>query len=298
VAPHLYRAIVQASYAVTKYADPDETILVGELAASGRDDPGVTRPIRPLLFLREMGCVDARFRAVRSGSCGGFEPVPLDAVGHHPYSLFNSPFKRSEKRDDAALGDWRRLEATLDRLVAAKALTPSGVRRLDVHYTEFGYQTDPPDPFAGIPLRRQSRWLQDAAYVAWRTPRVRQLNQFRLSDGSIRGKGPLAYREFQSGLIFANHRPKPSLAAFPAPIVTRASGSRVFLWGQARAGHGESVVVERRRRGSKRFARFATVKANRHGYFRVRLRPSSGTYRYRYGGPKRSNHVSEGAQSL
>src|SRR4051794_29727407 len=129
VAPHLYRALVRAAYPAVKAAASSSTILIGELASSGRDDRGTTRPIRPLEFLRLMGCRDSRFRAIRSGRCKGFRPVPPDALGHHPYSLFQSPFQRSADRDDAAMGDWRRLEQTLDRLVARKALKPARSRR-------------------------------------------------------------------------------------------------------------------------------------------------------------------------
>ena len=232
VSPHLYRALVRAAYPAVKTVDPAATVLVGELAPSGRNDPGVTRPLRPLLFLRLMGCRDVHFRAIRSGRCKGFRPVPADAIGHHPYAIFQSPFQRSQYRDDAAIGDWRRLESTLDRLVSVKAITPSRGPRLSIYYTEFGYQTDPPDPFAGIPLRRQDRWLQDAAYVACRTPRVRALNQFRVSDGRVRGKGPLAFREFQSGLWFASGKAKPSARSFANPIVVRPAGRRLLVWGR------------------------------------------------------------------
>jgi hypothetical protein len=278
VAPHLYRALVRAGYPAIKLAAPKATVLVGELAPSGRNDPGVTRPIRPLEFLRQMGCRDARFHAVRSGRCKGFKPVPLDALGHHPYALFQSPFRRSRFRDDAAIGDWRRLEQTVDRLVARRALKPSGSRRFPIYYTEFGYQTDPPDPFAGIPLARQARWLQDAAYVAWRTPRVKGLNQFRLSDGRIRGKGPLAFREFQSGLRFANGKPKPALAPFPNPIVVR----RGLVWGQVRPGAGHSVTIERRAPGSRTFRRVSSMRTNAQGYFQKRVAPRAGSYRFRW----------------
>ena len=284
VAPHLYRALVQAGYPAVKAAAPSATVLVGELASSGRDDPGTTRPIRPLEFLRTMGCRDARYRAIRSGRCRGFKPVPLDALGHHPYALFLSPFQHSPDRADAAMGDWRRLEQTLDRLIARKALKPSGPRRFPIYYTEFGYQTDPPDPFAGIPLARQSRWLQDAAYLAWRTPRVNGLNQFRLTDGLIQGKGPLAFREFQSGLRFASGKAKPALAAFPNPIVVRPSGrTRLLVWGQVRPGQGAaSVTIERRAPRGKRFTRLAAVRTDPRGYFQRRIARRAGSYRYRW----------------
>jgi hypothetical protein len=278
VAPHLYRALVRAAYPVVKAAAPSSTILIGELASSGRDDRGTTRPIRPLAFLRLMGCRDTRFHAIRTGRCKGFRPVPLDALGHHPYSLFQSPFQRSADRDDAAMGDWRRLEQTLDRLVARGALKPLQSRRFPIYYTEFGYQTDPPDPFAGIPLSRQSRWLQDAAYVAWRTPRVAGLNQFRVTDGRIRGKGPLAFREFQSGLRFASGKPKPSLATFRSPIVVR----RGLVWGQVRPGGRHRVTIERRAPGAKGFRRIASATTDARGYFQKRIGAGSGVFRYRW----------------
>jgi hypothetical protein len=282
VSPHLYRGLVQAGYPAVKAAAPKATVLIGELAPSGRNDRGVTRPIRPLLFLREMGCRSAQFRALRTGRCRGFKAVPADAIGHHPYAIFQSPFQRSQYPDDAAIGDWRRLEQTLDRLVAGGAIRPSGSKRLPICYTEFGYQTDPPDPFAGIPLARQSRWLQDAAYVAWRTPRVRALNQFRLTDGRIGGKGPLAFREFQSGLYFANGKAKPAARTFASPIVVRAAGRRLLVWGQARAGGRHSVVIERRPPGAKTFNRIAAAATDSHGYFQQRVPRRVGAYRFRW----------------
>jgi hypothetical protein len=283
VAPHLYRALVQAGYPAVKAAAPGSLVLVGELAPSGRNDPGVTRPIRPLKFLRAVGCRDARYRAVRTGRCKGFKGVPLDALGHHPYALFQSPAQRSHYRDDAAIGDWRRLEQTVDRLVARKALKPSARGRVPIFYTEFGYQTDPPDPFAGIPLARQSRWLQEAAYAAWRTPRIKGLNQFRLSDGNIRGKGPLAFREFQSGLYFASGKAKPSARTFANPIVVRSSGrTRLLVWGQARRGGAHTVVIERRAAGSKVFKTVASATTSARGYFQKRVARRAGAYRYRW----------------
>ena len=278
VSPHLYRALTRAGYTAIKQGTPKATVLIGELAPSGRNDPGITRPIRPLAFLRAMGCRDARMRAIRSGRCKGFKPVPLDALGHHPYALFQSPFQRSHYRDDAAIGDWRRLLSTVDALVARKALDPQGAMPVPIYYTEFGYQTDPPDPFAGISLAKQSRWLQDAAYVAWRTPRVRALNQFRVTDGGIRGLGPLAFREFQSGLWFANGKPKPSSRTFANPIVIRSGR----LWGQARPGSAHAITIERRARGAKAFKRIATVQTDAHGYFQRRIGRHPGAYRYRW----------------
>jgi hypothetical protein len=278
VAPHRYRALVQAAYPRIKAADPGSVALIGNLASSGTGKRGRRAPIRPLAFLRSMACVNRRWRPVRRGSCRGFRPVPADAVGHHPYQFFTPPRRRSQHRDDAGVGDGSRLLRALDRLVRRGRIRPGRGRRLSVYYTEFGYQTNPPDPFAGISLRRQSRWLQEAAYVVWRTPRIRGLNQFRLTDGAIGGRGLAAFREFQSGLLFAGRRAKPAYRSFPHPFVIAAGR----FWGQVRPGGAHTVSIQRRRsrRGAWRAVR--AVRTSRRGYFSVRLRRRPGLWRFVY----------------
>ena len=282
-APHHYRAMVQAAYPRIKEADAESVVLVGELASTGRVGSGSAKAIRPLAFLRAMACVDRRYRPVRSGRCRDFEPVPLDAIGHHPYALFSAPRTRSRPRDDAAIGDGRRLLRALDRLTGVGALEPSGGERLDVFYTEFGYQTNPPDPFAGIPLSRQNRYLQDAAYLSWRTPRIRGLNQFRLTDGAVYDEpGPTRYREFQSGLLFADRRKKPAYRSFPHPFVI--AGSR--FWGQVRPGGRHTVTIQVRRAGG--WQDVEELRTDSSGYFRTGGAQPRATYRYVYDGGQSS----------
>jgi hypothetical protein len=282
VAPHIYRALVQASYPRIKAFDPDSTALVGELASTGRKGRGPTVNIRPLAFLRAMACRDRRNRPIRRGRCRGFRPVPLDALGHHPYQLLLAPTRHSIERDDAAIADGPRLSRVLDRLIRAGALRGGRGRRLAIFYTEFGYQTNPPDPFAGVSLGAQRRYLQQAAYVAWRTPRARGINQFRLTDGLIGGGGVQRFREFQSGLLFRSQRPKPAYSVFAQPFVVL--GNR--FWGQVRPGEIHTVRVEHRRSRRGRFRMVAQIVTDRLGYFSFRLvgrRP--GEYRYTYTDP-------------
>lgn len=288
VAPHLYRAMVQAAYPRIKANDPTSTALVGELAASGRAGRGATRNIRPLLFLREMACRNSRWKPMRRGRCKNFKPIPIDALGHHPYNLLQRPTNASINKYDAAIGDGRRLTRNLDRLVRLRALRPGRGRRLSVFYTEFGYQTTPPDPFAGVSLNLQRLYLQQAAYIAQRTPRVRGLNQFRLTDGAIAGRGLRRFQEFQSGLIFRNRKPKPAYSTFAHPFVI----SKDRFWGQVRPGGSHTVRVQRKptARGSWRLV--AQVPTDRLGYFTFRLRGrKAGYYRYLYEGGKRSGTV-------
>jgi hypothetical protein len=280
--PHTYRQMAVAAYPRIKAADADSNVLMFELAPSGRDARGTTRPVRPLEFLRAAGCRDDRFRRIRTGSCRRFRPIPADAVGHHPYAFFSRPDERSRERDDATLGDGLRLARTLDRLVRAGAIRPSGGRKLDVYYTEYGFQTDPPDPFAGIPLARQDSYLQRAAYVAWRTPRVKAINQFRLTDGKInRRTGYQGFNEFQSGLMFDDFRPKPAFRSFPHPFVSLGGGR---LWGQARPGAAHSIEVDYRSGSAGAFATVARTRSDGRGYFTVSGQSRSGEYRFRYEG--------------
>ncbi len=129
-APHHYRNMVLASYPRIKAFDPDSVALVGELASSGRKGRGATVNIRPLLFLREMACRDRRYRRIRRGRCANFRPIPVDAIGHHPYQLLLSPFHRSTNRYDAAINDGRKLVRVLDRLTRLGSLKPGRGRRL------------------------------------------------------------------------------------------------------------------------------------------------------------------------
>ena len=285
-APHHYRRLVLAAFPAIRAASPSDTILVGELAASGSQNRGPNSGIRPLAFMRAFGCVSRSFRKLRSGRCRGFRAPRADAIGHHPYQFFLPPNRHSRHRDDAAIGDGRRLLRFIDRLVRRKRLVPRRGRRLDIHYTEFGYQTDPPDPFAGIPLKRQDRWLQEAARVAWATPRVHTFSQFRLTDGPVHpGGGFDAYREFQTGLMFRDMRKKPSYDSFRSPFVVKKRGKRFRFWGQVRPGGRHEVTLERKKgRGWKRIF---TTTTTRRGYWQRKARKRAGTYRYRWGAGSR-----------
>ena len=96
--------------------------------------------------------------------------------------------------------------------------------------TEYGYQTNPPDTFLGVPLKRQATILSLAAMRAWRLPRVTMFFQYLYRDELDPGR-------FQTGLVFADDRSKPSLAAFKLPFAQMGRrGDRTILWGQIRGG--------------------------------------------------------------
>src|SRR5262249_54977717 len=96
--------------------------------------------------------------------------------------------------------------------------------------TEYGYQSNPPDTFLGVPLKRQAEMINLAAMRVWRLPRITMLIQYLYRDEVQLGR-------FQTGLVFANSRPKPALQAFKLPFAEMSRHRRrTVLWGQIRNG--------------------------------------------------------------
>ena len=73
--------------------------------------------------------------------------------------------------------------------------------------TEYGYQTNPPDPLLGVSWQRQARYLTEAFALARRHPRIQLMLWFLLDDEPRVGR-------WQSGLITASGRKKPAFFAF------------------------------------------------------------------------------------
>jgi hypothetical protein len=276
VSPHLYRALARAAYPAIADHDPVAQIVIGALSPRGQRLREAKTVMRPLLFLRRLGCRDDAWRRMRTPECRGFRPATGDGFAIHPYSGRTAPEKPHQNPDDVGLAQIRNLTATLDRLQRARALR-STTRRFGIYVDEYGYQTSPPDRIAGIGPRKQDGWLQRAAYLAWRTPRVQLFTQYLWRDEPRSGNGSFA--GWQSGLRFTGGRAKPSLAHFDTPFVLDAARGR--LWGQVRPGGAHTVTVERRLRGGA-WRRFAVVQTNAEGYWSLRRRLSAGaSYRYR-----------------
>ena len=280
VAPHLYRGLVRAARPAIRAADPGAQVLIGAMSSRGQDLRSKNATERPLVFLRALGCVDRHWRRLRTGYCKDFKPATGDGFAFHPHGTLTSPDRAYRNRDDVNLASLERLESTLDRLQRGGRLRAS-TRRFGLFLDEYGYQTRPPDRTAGVSLATQDRWLQIAAYRAWRDPRVRLLTQYQWLDEPLRRAGS-AFAGWQSGLRFLNGKPKPALAHFDTPMQLDAARSR--LWGQARPGGAQTVRVERRLRGSKKYALYATVRTDSRGYWTLKRRLARGArYRFRTG---------------
>lgn len=276
--PNLYRSLVQAAYPAVKAADPGSQVLIGALSPRGQRLRNAKTVMRPLLFLRRLGCRDDAFRRIRSGSCKHFKKVVGDGFAIHPYSGRLAPQRAHPNPDDVALASIGRLTSTLDRLQGTAALDPT-TRRFGIYIDEYGYQTKPPDKAGGVALSRQDRWLQEAAYIAWRNPRIKLFSQYLWRDEPRKNGG---YGGWQSGLRFTDGRAKPSLSHFDTPFELDATRNR--LWGQVRPGGAATVTVQHRPHRSGSWRKLATVHTDSRGYWTLTRHLKPGTaYRYRVG---------------
>jgi hypothetical protein len=147
----------------------------------------------------------------------------LDAYAHHPYPSTPAETPTS----GGCIGCPSITMATIRKLLV---LVKGSFGQKPIWLTEYGYQSRPPDTFLGVPLKRQARLISLAAMRAWKLPRVTMLVQYLYRDEIVLSR-------FQTGLVFANNRPKPSLQAFKLPLAQMARhGTQTVLWGQIRNG--------------------------------------------------------------
>ena len=252
--PPVYRAMVQAAYPAIKAVRPDVKVFIGATSSMGDNTGRGVGGVAPLHFIRELACVDRALMPLKARRCKGFTTVPGDGFTHHPYSLTVEPSRPSPPtaRDNARIGDLGRLTRLLDRLAGMGRLAPD---LRNVYLTEFGYESR---TYPGRPvfeLEEQARFLTWAEYLSWRNPRVRTYAQFLLRDLPYSGpaeplRRPLGH--WESGLLFADGRPKPVAGAFRAGLHADRRGRRTLLWGRARGiGPGAAAVVERRVGGGR-----------------------------------------------
>jgi len=283
-APHLYSRLVRAAYASLKGVDPSATVLFGALAPNGENATKPNAKTRPLAFIRSMGCVKVTLKRDRSGPCSSFKALTADGFAYHPHSTLRPPDEPQPDPDNASIGDLPRLERTLDLTQRADGLKKAGGGKFGLYLTEWGYQTRPPDKKRGVSLAKQSRYLQQGAYIAYKDPRVKLLTQYEWRDEPIRhsSQGD-PYAGWQSGLFFVSGKAKPSLATFANPffIADKPRSRTVRLWGQVRPGVSHTVTVERRKPGTRSWTRVRQLVTNGDGYWTL-SRTVTATTDYRF----------------
>ena len=263
--PHVYRRMLELSYPAIKAVRPDTTILIGGTSFTGSYTGRGTNGVPPLKFLRELACVDDRFRPFKRSGCRHFKQIPGDGWSHHPYTMQVEPDTPGKvgRPDDVPIAELPKLAATLDRLIRRGRLAPAN-RNLWV--TEYGYETNPPVSGWIFSEGDQARFLTWAEYIASRTPTVRSFAQFLLRDlppGSIRvGESrKRAFGQWQSGLLTEGGQTKLGAFHFRAGIfVQRIHGGRLRIYGRMRVGSGpRAVILERRPERTQRWETLLTT---------------------------------------
>jgi hypothetical protein len=198
-----YLALLAQTYDAIKAVDPRINVIGGALAARGSDNPAGTRPTHsPTRFIEDLG---AAYRA-----SGRTDPV-LDMFAIHPYPEDSSipPTFAHPNTDSIGLADYDKLTKLL---AAAFGKAPPIV------YGEYGVETTIPPPETGaysgtepsttkpVDAPTQAEDYVQAMRMAACQPLVRMLLFFHVSDES-RLEG------LQTGVFYADGRPKPSLAA-------------------------------------------------------------------------------------
>jgi hypothetical protein len=159
---------------------------------------GVTSPrgrggeaIAPLRFLRELKEAGARF----------------DAYAHHPYARRPdiSPSTPPPDRFTVSLGNIDDLFSELDRLYGSS---------MPLWITEYGYETNPPDPEIGVSWETQAEWMREAYELAAENPRIELFTWFLLKDEPDRNGEEPGFAGWQSGLITESGERKPAFDTF------------------------------------------------------------------------------------
>jgi hypothetical protein len=216
---------------------------------------GVTAPraseggVSPVAWIRGMAAAHAR----------------LDAYAHNPYPL--------GKTETPFAGGCDHCEtitmATLDRLLTETSRAFGPGKR--IWFSEFGYQTSPPDPWLGVSWERQAQYVSEAAMRAFLAPRVDLLVQFLVRDEPELGR-------WQSGIVTVGGKAKPSYGALQIPLTVRArSGLTTTLWGQVRPGHGAQRYRLQRFSSGRWIAVGGTATTTRTGFFTRAVRAQTGS---------------------
>ena len=276
VSPNVYRAMVLAAYPAIHAADPVSQVLIGALAPAGGDLKSDNANMRPLEFLRGLGCLDGKLQPVHTGACRTFRPALADGISYHPHSTRHAPSQPYAHRDNADLGSLKKIERLLDELQRRHRLQ-GATTPLGLWLDEYGFQTNPPDKLRGVSPGAQDRYLQQAAYIAWHDPRVVLLAQYLWQDEpALDGR---KYTGWQSGLHDVDGEPKPALAHFDDPIWVDFGDN--VAWGQVRPGGAHTVTIQRRvAGGATPWETLATVPTGIDGSWQIPTVPIAfATYR-------------------
>jgi hypothetical protein len=163
-----------------------ERVACGATGPRGNNQPRSSRPtIAPLTFMRALKAAGLR---------------KFDAYAHHPY------YGRKTEAPTTRPATTAVTMANIGTLVT-EVTKLWGPRRIWI--TEYGYQTNPPDPAFGVSYARQAAYMRQAFDIARRNPRIDMMLWFLLRDEPRLGG-------WQSGLLTRTGKKKPAFNVFRA----------------------------------------------------------------------------------
>ncbi|WP_354700308.1 hypothetical protein DSM112329_00576 [Paraconexibacter sp. AEG42_29] len=265
VSPDLYRDLFDGALKGLKSAKVDKPqVLFGETAPTG-----TSKDVAPLTFLRQALCLSESYKKL-SSKCA---KLPIAGYAHHAYTPKAGPNFKATGPNNVFIGVLDRLTTALDRAARAGAISPNR----PVFLTEFGIQSEP-DKIQGVPLQQQAEYRSISERIAYDNKRVKTFSQYLLKDDQPRQPPASMYGGFETGLMTAAGKEKPSYDGFRLALAaTRRSSRSASVWGLVRPARAAgSATLEYRNGASGAFKKLRTVSYNRLGFFRVTATYSKG----------------------
>ena len=208
-----YEKTLAATYDALKDVAPKITVIGGAVSPRGHDDPNLTsKSHSPTVFIRDLG------QAYRDSDRQ--RPI-MDWFAFHPYGANSSelPSTRHSTSTSITLADYDKLVKVLGQAFNGTGQAGSAI---PIVYDEYGIESTIPKNKArkytgtepastkAIPPTLQGQRYKEALGLAFCQPTVKAMFLYHAFDEVGRG-------QWQSGLYYVDHTPKPSL-----PIVRQA----------------------------------------------------------------------------
>jgi hypothetical protein len=222
LAARSYELLLARTYDALKSVSDDVNVIGGALASHGQDKPGSPRPTHsPTAFIQDLG--DAYRKSKRK------RPI-MDMFAIHPYLIPSRlpPTFQHPRTTTIGVADYPKLVRLLTN--AFRGTAQRG-ETLPIVYDEFGYQSEIPKPlrFAyrnlgtkaardAISEAKQAAYYAKAFALAACQPTVAGMLIFHVVDERDA-------RAWQSGVYYANGRPKTSLAAVRRAALAAQAGT-------------------------------------------------------------------------